>query len=111
MATWSDLITMRAQGIKPSLQVVITTDNAPPAHLLRENGFLVIRHKPGEAFHVEQLDGLDVLLFLGNCDRVQAVMAMARQRRVQPKSLTAWCPCFARLDHQPVHCEVSQAWQ
>lgn len=110
MATWNELIAMRERGLKPSLHVVITTDGKPPANLLRDSGYLVIRHNPGEVFHGEQLDGLDVLLFLGNCDRSAAVVRTLRNLGVKPKSLTAWCECAKRLDHQPVRCEVAQEW-
>jgi hypothetical protein len=111
MATWQDLRLMREQGVKPSLPVMVSTDGANPAGLLMENGFLVIRHKPGEMFPVELLDGLSVLLFLGSCDRASAVVRMMVERDVQPLEIRSWCECYSRIDRQPVRCEVAHAWQ
>lgn len=110
MAKWADLQAMREQGLRPSLPVMITTDGKPPAQLLREDGMLVIEHKPGELFPVELLDGLRVLLFLGSCDRAQAVVRAMLNKHVKPTDLRAWCPCFQCLDIAPVHCAVAWEW-
>jgi hypothetical protein len=111
MNTWADLRELRAQGLKPSLPVVISSDGRPPAHMLAEEGCLVIRHNAGEMFHVELLEGLRVIAFLGTCNRAQAVVKLMNARGVQPEEFRAWCDCQKRLDSMPVDCEVVKSWQ
>lgn len=110
MATWSDLQAMREQGLRPSLPVVVTTDGKRPAWLLANEGCLVIRHAPGEPFRAELLDGLEVWLFLGSCDRAQAVIRAMNAKGVRPSRLAAWCPCAQAFDAAPVPCAVAQEW-
>jgi hypothetical protein len=109
--SWDNLRQLRRQGLKPSLPVVVMTDAGKPSRLLAEEGCMVIVHKPGEAFHVELLDGLRVWLFLRSCDRAQAVIRTMNHRGVQPSELRSWCECMARMDSQPVCCEVAKSWQ
>lgn len=107
--TWDDLRELRRQGLKPSLPVLVTTAN--DARTYADEGFAVIRHSPGQPFPVELLDGLRVMLFLGNCDRASAVVRVMAMRGVKPAELMAWCGCFGRVDRQPVSCETAQAWE
>lgn len=111
MATWADLREMREQGLRPSLPVIVTVDGKRPAGVLAEQGCLVIRHKPGEVFHVELLAGLRVWLFLGSCDRAQAVLAAMKSKAVHIAELRAWCPCEQRLDPAPTGCELAREWR
>src|SRR5678815_1791769 len=99
--SWADLREIRRQGLRPSLPVVIVSGPAP-MRLLREEGCLLIEHKPGESFHAELLEDLRVWLFLGNCNRAQAVVCAMNIRGVQPRELNAWCECGKRFDSRPV---------
>ena len=110
MNTWADLRKIRAAGLKPSLPIVVTVDGSRPAGLLAEEGCLVIRHSPGEPFHVELLEGLRVWLFLGSCDRAQSVVKMCAAKGCRPSELGSWCVCTRRMDWQPVRCEVAAEW-
>jgi hypothetical protein len=111
MATWSDLRAMRERGLKQSLPVMVTTSGEAPAGLLMDSGFLVVRHAAGEPFHADLLDGLDVLLFVGSCDRASAVVKSLRAKQAKPLRLRSWCECYSRLDSAPVHCEVVHEWE
>ena len=66
--TWSDLAELRAQGLRPRLRVIVTT-HEPFARRLTWVGAAAIVHAQGEPMPVELLDGLDVILLLGNCER------------------------------------------
>jgi hypothetical protein len=112
MTTWAELRELRNAGLAPTLPVVITTRHdiwRLMRHLI-EHGWLVVMHKPGDPFPVELLAGLDVVLFLDSCDQAQAVIRQLKERGVQVASLGAWCPCFQRMDYQPVCCEVAREW-
>jgi hypothetical protein len=108
--TWDDLRMLRAQGLKPSLPVMVATSPGRLGRLLDGEGFAVLQVKSGEPFHAELLDDLDVLLFLGSCDRASAVAKAMQAKAVKPKRLRTWCPCFERLDSQPVRCEIAKEW-
>lgn len=110
MNTWADLRELRRNGMKPALPVIVTTTGQAPARTLADEGCLVIRHNPGEVFHGELLDGLRVWLFVGNCDRATAVVRSLLAGGIKPTQLAAWCPCFGRMDFQPVSCEVAAEW-
>lgn len=107
--TWDDLRKLRRQGLRPSLPVLITTAN--DCWTYHHEGFAVIRHAPGQPFHVELLHGLRVVLFLGNCDRASAVIRAMNAKSVKPAELRAWCACFERLDSAPVSCATANAWE
>lgn len=77
---------------------------------LADIGAMVIRHRPGEKFHVELLAGLRVWLFLGSCDRAQAVVRTANRKGVE-FAVEAWCECAKRLDSQPVPCATAAEWE
>ena len=106
--TWDDLRQLRAQGLAPSFPVIVTTKS--DCWTYAEIGCAVLKHEPGEPFPVELLDGLRVLLFLGDCDRASNVIRAMVAKGVKPSELSAWCQCFKRLDFQSVHCEVAQQW-
>lgn len=105
---WQDLREIRRKGLKPSLPVLVTTRK--DCWTYAELGFAVVHHEAGKPFPAELLDGLRVLLFLGDCDKAQAVVRMLRARQVKPAELRTWCPCYARLDRSPVSCEVNAQW-
>lgn len=111
MATWSDLRDLRAHGLRPSLPVIVTTDGKRPSWFMEQEGCLVIRHAAGEPFAAELLEGLRVWLFLGGCDRGQAVVRSCVAKGVVPAELRSWCLCMARLESNPPGCEVVREWQ
>lgn len=111
MNTWDDLRELRRNGLKPSLPVIVMTDDRKPSHLLQEEGCLVVLHKAGEPFHVELLDGLRVWLFLRSCDRAQTVIRAMNAKDVKPAEFASWCECARCFDSQPVCCEVAKQWQ
>jgi hypothetical protein len=108
--SWDTLQQLRKKGLKPSLPVVVTTDGKRPAWLLESIGCLVVKHESGQAFPVKLLDGLQVWLFLGNCDRAQAVVRAMKAKGVVPSQLRAWCPCAGAMDSMPVNCDVAREW-
>lgn len=108
--TWDDLRQLRAAGLKPSLPVMVATKPGSLGRLLDSEGFAVLEVKAGEPFHAELLDDLDVLLFLGNCDRASAVVKAMRAKSVKPERLRTWCECSQQLDSSPVRCEVAREW-
>lgn len=108
---WQDLRQLRAQGLKPSLPVMVTTHPSSLARLLDCEGFAVLVHKPGETFHAELLDDLRVLLFLDTCTQAQGVVKALRSKGSKPAELRSWCQCLHRLESSPVCCKVAQEWQ
>lgn len=106
---WGDLRDLRSRGLKPTLPVIVTTRN--DCRTYAEEGFAVINHSPGEPFPAELLDGLRVVLFLGNCDRAAAVARLMVSQDVKPAELRTWCTCFERLDSCVCSCETVHQWQ
>lgn len=106
---WADLRELRRQGLKPSLPVLVTTAN--DCRTYEAEGFAVVRHSPGEPFPAELLDGLRVVLFLGNCDRAASVVRAMHAKDVTPAELRTWCACFGRLDSCVCSCETVKAWE
>lgn len=106
---WGDLRELRRQGLKPSLPVLVTT--AGDCRTYAEEGFAVIRHKAGEPFPVELLDGLRVLLFLGSCDRAAKVAVLMREKGIAPVELRTWCTCYGRLDSCICSCATVHMWE
>ncbi|HEX2652105.1 MAG TPA: hypothetical protein VHN11_00445 [Xanthobacteraceae bacterium] len=107
---WDDLRQMRAQGLKPALPLIVTVHADRVARTLADEGCGVIVHRSGDRLPVELLDGLWVWLFLGNCDRGQAVVRAMSAKQVRPAELLCWCECGKRFDSQPVTCETARAW-
>jgi hypothetical protein len=106
---WADLQELRRQGLKPSLPVLVTT--ARDCRTYDEEGFAVIRHSPGQPFPAELLDGLRVMLFLGNCDRAASVVRAIQTKGVTPVELRTWCACFGRLDSCICSCATVHMWE
>lgn len=107
--TWDDLKQLRAQGLKPSMPVIVALRFDAVPQMLAEEGCGVIVQKPGEPFPAELLDGLRVWLFTG-CDKASNVVKAMVSKGVRPAEFCAWCECFNRMDSQPVHCEVAKQW-
>jgi hypothetical protein len=108
--TWDDLRLMRAQGLRPVLPLIVTVYADRLARTLMDEGCAVIVHQSGEPFPVELLDELWVWLFLGNCDRGQAVVRAMNAKSIRPAELLCWCECGKRFDSNPVCCEVAKQW-
>lgn len=106
---WTDLRELRRQGLKPSLPVLVTT--ARDCRTYEDEGFAVIRHSPGEPFPAELLDGLRVVLFLGNCDRAASVVRAMQAKGVMPVELRTWCTCYGKLDSCICSCATVHAWE
>lgn len=96
-ATWEQLHELRAAGKRPTYRVVVTTDPSF-AHRVADPAVMCIVHKPGAAMPVELLEGLDVLLWLDNCDQCTAVLRLCRAKEIQPRDLRLWCSCFRHFD-------------
>jgi hypothetical protein len=109
MSSWSDLEALRRQGLRPGFPVMVTTNPDRMTWTLAEIGAMVIHHRPGDVFPVELLAGLRVWLFLGSCDRAQAVVRTANRKGVE-FALEAWCECARSLDPQPVGCSTAAEW-
>jgi hypothetical protein len=107
---WDDLRQMRRQGLRPKLPVIVTVHEDRLARTLSAEGCGVIVVKSGEPFHVELLEGLRVWLFLGNCDRAQAVVRALNAKGVQLAELQSWCECEKSFSAQPVRCQVAMDW-
>jgi len=110
MSSWADLAELRRNGLRPGFPVVITTNPDRATYTLSDIGAMVIRHNPGDVFPVELLAGLRAWLFLGSCDRAQAVIRAARVKGVE-FVVEAWCECAKRLDSQPVPCATAAEWE
>lgn len=106
---WDDLRELRKQGLKPSLPVIVTTKR--DCWTYAQEGFAVVQHSPGEPFPAELLDGLRVVLFLGNCDRAASVVRAMQAKGVMPVELRTWCACFERLDSCVCSCATVKAWE
>lgn len=107
---WADLRLMREQGLKPSLPVIVTTRMDRLARTFADGGCGVIEHKPGTPFHAELLDGLNVWLFTGSCDRANSVVRAMNAKGVTPASLKSWCECSQSLQSNPVPCATAKEW-
>jgi hypothetical protein len=110
MASWQDLRALRQTGQRPTLPVIVSTGHYRLDRNLRESGCLVITHKPGEMFHVELLQGLRVMLFVGRCERANRVAKSMMARGVEPAQMQVWCECSAELTTAPVSCEIAREW-
>jgi hypothetical protein len=107
VATWTDLAALRAEGQKPLLRVVVTT-NATFARRMTWVGCLAIGHQSGESMPVELLDGLDVILDVGTCDRAASVKRLIDSRSVTPSRLEAWCECNRTLVTTALGCDLDR---
>lgn len=107
--TWDDLRLLRQQGLRPSLPLLVTVRDS--CRTYAEEGFAVVRHSPGEPFPAELLDGLRVVLFLGNCDRAASVVRAIVAKDVKPAELRTWCTCFDRLDSCVCSCATVRDWE
>ncbi len=94
--TWQDLATLRAQGKRPALRLIVTTSKKL-CWGLHGVGCMTILHEPGKPMPLELLDGLDVLLLLGQCELAAKVNRAMRARGVKPDRCEAWCPCTQEL--------------
>lgn len=95
--TWGQLADLRANGKRPALTVFVTTDERYARRLMFDLGVMAILQKPGEPMPVELLEGLDVILWLDDCEQAAAVSRLVRRRGVTPASLRAWCRCDREL--------------
>lgn len=111
MATWQDLQQLRAQGIKPTLPVIVTTGHWQMERNLREVGCMTITHKPGQPLPAKLLQGLRVWLFVGNCDRRNNVARVLAANEAQPAQLLAWCDCTKTLTQCGAVCERNRDWK
>lgn len=108
--TWSDLRALRLRGQRPSLRLIVTT-SARFAHRMAWVGCASIVHESGTAMPVELLDGLDVILDLGNCDRASKVKRLCDSKGVNLARCEAWCQCAQNLTVSPKSCdEPERAW-
>lgn len=96
-ATWEQLRVLREAGRKPALMVVITTQR----WFVRgwdQQGVMCILHRPGEKFPVELLEGLEVLVWLDNCDQTYALIRHMSLKGVQAKNFHHVCKCYSCCD-------------
>lgn len=107
--TWDDLRVLRERGQKPRLALFVTTDERFAYRMLWV-GAAAILHKPGAAMPVELLDGLDVIIDAGNCERSGAVKRLMDQRGVTPGQLRTWCRCSQSLAAVALPCDEEGAW-
>ena len=110
MMTWDDLAELRARGQRPTLRTFVTTD---PAFARRMTwvGCAAVLHEAGTPMPVELLDGLDVILDLGRCERAGAVKRLCDARDVTLARCQAWCRCAQGLTVAPHPCEEAvDAW-
>ena len=92
MTTWSDLASLREQGLKPGLPVYVT-DRPVLARNMRDVGCVAILYTGGEPMPVWLLDRLDVRMDFGRCELVGKVHRLMRRHGVRPARLRAWCDC------------------
>lgn len=90
--TWNDLAALRLRGMRPELPVYVT-DRWMLAKNMTDVGCLAVLHRRGEPMPVLWLDGLDVRLDFGRCERSGVVHRLLRRRAIEPKSLRVWCEC------------------
>lgn len=102
--TWDSLRELRATGTKPALPLIVTSSETLPERF-RNIGALVVFAKPGDAFPVELLAGLDVILMLDTCALASRVFNLADRKGVQFERLRAWCDCGSLLTVAPMSCE------
>lgn len=108
--TWDDLRALRELGQRPTLRLFVTTDELL-ARRMTWVGAAAIVHRAGEPMPVELLDGLDVILALGRCERAGAVKRLCDSEGVRFARLQAWCRCSRELTVAPHPCEEEpDAW-
>jgi hypothetical protein len=108
--TWGDLRAMRLRGQRPALRVIVTTSERF-ANRMQWVGCAAILHEAGTPMPVELLDGLDVILDLGNCERASRVKRLMDTKGVSPERLQAWCQCEQSITVAPRSCaEAEGAW-
>lgn len=108
--TWNDLRAMRLRGQRPALRVFVTTDERF-ARRMGWVGAAAIVHEVGTPMPVELLDGLDVILDLGRCERAGAVQRLCDAKGVTLERCQAWCRCDQSLSIGPRPCEEGEdAW-
>ncbi len=106
MFTWADLRELRLGGHKPTLRMFVTT-NPNFARRMTWVGCAAIYHEAGEPMPVELLDGLDVILDVGQCQRAEAVKRLMTTRGATPSRLQVWCACDGELSVLPRECGVA----
>jgi hypothetical protein len=108
--TWDALAEVRRKGMKPLLPVYVT-DRWMLAKNMRDVGCISILHKPGKPMPVRLLDGLDVRLDVGTCERAGRVKRLMDQRDVKPATMRAWCQCAGEFVALCVECEKGdESW-
>ncbi len=110
MMTWDDLAELRGRGQRPTLRTFVTTD---PAFARRMTwvGCAAVLHEAGTPMPVELLDGLDVILDVGSCERAGKVARLMAERDVRCSRLQAWCRCERTLRVDTPSCrEPEAAW-
>lgn len=108
--TWADLRALRLRGQRPALRLIVTTDERF-ARRMAWVGCATIVHEAGTPMPVELLDGLDVILDLGNCDRAGKVKRLCDGKGVNLARCEAWCRCAQILTVAPKPCdEAEDAW-
>lgn len=107
--TWADLAELRSRGQRPALRMFVTTRESF-ARRMTWVGCAAVLHEPGEPFPVELLDGLDVILDLGSCERAAKVKRLMDARDVKPTRLQTWCRCEKSLRIDTPACGEEGAW-
>lgn len=104
--TWQDLRTLRSHGQRPALVTFVTTDERW-ARRLTDLGVAAIVHRAGQPMPVEILDGMDVILDLGSCERAAKVARLMAAKNVVAERMRSWCRCSHTLT--AVECECRRA--
>lgn len=72
---------------------LIVTTSSRMAFGMDRIGVMVIVHRSGEPMPVELLEDLDVIFWLGDCDKNAAVLKLLNSRGVTVRAFKCWCDC------------------